>query len=295
MIKGREVSTKSDIIITNTGAPQGAVLPHFLFTVYTTKCQIEGQRNVQLIKFADDTCIQGLIKDNEYPFRESIACFEACNIQHIISNIQHTIRNIQNTISNIQHTIRNIQHIISKIQHTISNIQHIISNIHMFLYVCLEFYSDKKSTFAKVSRGKWDNDGAILLTRGCKQANQDFFRLQEVCTLTLKLCGLSVETVNHIEHRQDSLRIQKSSFEKYLLWVQKSSFEKYLLWVQKSSFGNCLLWVQKSSFEKYLLWIQQSSFGKCLLWLKKSSFGKCHSALGPEIFILEVPAFNPQK
>ena len=66
----------SNIIITNTGSPQGCVLSPVLFTIYTNECQINESNRI-LIKFADDSCLQGLISiaNDELDYRNSIDYF----------------------------------------------------------------------------------------------------------------------------------------------------------------------------------------------------------------------------
>ena len=54
----------SDSIITFTGSPQGCVLSPVLFTIYTNVCQIDNN-TVKLIKFADDSCIEGFIASDD--------------------------------------------------------------------------------------------------------------------------------------------------------------------------------------------------------------------------------------
>ena len=54
----------SNTIFTNTGAPQGCVISPVLFTIYTNDCAINND-HVRLIKFADDSTIQGLITNTE--------------------------------------------------------------------------------------------------------------------------------------------------------------------------------------------------------------------------------------
>ena len=54
----------SDPIVTFTGSPQGCVLSPVLFTIYTNICQIDNYA-VKLIKFADDSCIEGLISSDD--------------------------------------------------------------------------------------------------------------------------------------------------------------------------------------------------------------------------------------
>ena len=82
---------KSNVIITNTGAPQGAVLSPFLFTAYTNECNIlETNRNC-LIKFADDTTIQGLIQENETEYRKCVSWFvDWCEKHFLLLNVKKT-------------------------------------------------------------------------------------------------------------------------------------------------------------------------------------------------------------
>ena len=55
----------SSTIITNTGAPQETVLAPILFSIYTNDCT-SSFLNIPIIKYADDTSIQALIKtDND--------------------------------------------------------------------------------------------------------------------------------------------------------------------------------------------------------------------------------------
>merc|ERR1712121_268435 len=66
----------SYLVTTNIGAPQGSVLSPVLFTLYTNDCQLN-ENFVKLIKFADDTTIQGLIRpdNDEETYRNSIETF----------------------------------------------------------------------------------------------------------------------------------------------------------------------------------------------------------------------------
>jgi hypothetical protein len=62
--KVRLRSTLSDVIVTNTGAPQGCVISPLLFTLYTSTCRSTFE-NCVIVKYADDTVILGNIKDED--------------------------------------------------------------------------------------------------------------------------------------------------------------------------------------------------------------------------------------
>ena len=58
----------SNVLVTNTGAPQGYVLSPVLFTVYAADCRTKEESNL-LTKFADDTSLTGQPKTDETSYR----------------------------------------------------------------------------------------------------------------------------------------------------------------------------------------------------------------------------------
>ena len=54
----------SEVVLTNTGCPQGTVLSPYLFSLYTSDSRINNEM-CSLIKYADDTALTGLIIDDQ--------------------------------------------------------------------------------------------------------------------------------------------------------------------------------------------------------------------------------------
>lgn len=81
----------SDVLVSNTGAPQGTVLSPFLFTIYTSDfCFNSGTCHLQ--KFSDDSSIVGCITDdNEEEYRTLVENFVRwCDTNHLQLNIGKT-------------------------------------------------------------------------------------------------------------------------------------------------------------------------------------------------------------
>ena len=59
---------QSSAIVLSIGAPQGCVLSRLLYSLFTNEL-------VQLIKFADDTTVEGLIENSdELAYRQEVDC-----------------------------------------------------------------------------------------------------------------------------------------------------------------------------------------------------------------------------
>ena len=59
----KNTCVSSDLLITNTGAPQGTVLAPILFSIYTNDCTTIFD-NIPILKYADDTSTQALISND---------------------------------------------------------------------------------------------------------------------------------------------------------------------------------------------------------------------------------------
>lgn len=81
----------SDIIVTNTGAPQGCVLSPLLFSLYTNDCTGEYE-SCSIIKYADDTVIIGkIINNNEDEYRSQVSNFvKWCDDNYLNLNVKKT-------------------------------------------------------------------------------------------------------------------------------------------------------------------------------------------------------------
>ena len=84
-------NSRSGVITTNTGAPQGCVVSPVLFTIYTNDCSIN-TNSTKLIKFADDSTIQGLIQnDDEREYFDFIDVFTNwCDEHFLLLNVRKT-------------------------------------------------------------------------------------------------------------------------------------------------------------------------------------------------------------
>ena len=84
--------TLSEVLVTNTGAPQGCVLSPVLFTTYTADCRAnDNVGNIQ-IKFADDTSLSGLVSEgDENSYRQAVDELVAwCDRHYLVLNVTKT-------------------------------------------------------------------------------------------------------------------------------------------------------------------------------------------------------------
>ena len=75
-------NTNSDIIWTNTGAPQGCVLSPVLFAIYTSDCRTNTS-NCKLYKYADDTALVSFCCNSDEDYRSEVVNFvDWCDMLH---------------------------------------------------------------------------------------------------------------------------------------------------------------------------------------------------------------------
>ena len=81
----------SDILITNTGVPQGCVLSPKLFSLYTSDYTTQSGF-CSLNKYADDTALSGMIfNDNETAYRNEVSkLVQWCEDNSLVLNVKKT-------------------------------------------------------------------------------------------------------------------------------------------------------------------------------------------------------------
>ena len=145
----------SDVLVTNTGAPQGCVLSPALFTIYTADCRTKESCSLQ-IKFADDTSLTGLICDSdETRYREAVAeLVDWCDSNYLQLNVTKT----EEMIFDFRKNTSDIQPLVIK--------QEEVRTVHTYKY--LGTVIDDKL--------EWTPN----IDASCKKANQRLFFLRKL-------------------------------------------------------------------------------------------------------------------
>ena len=84
------LGTRSEIVVTNTGAPQGCVLSPVLFTIYTSECK-STSNTTKLFKYADDTALVSRCVNNDNMYKNEVELFvKWCTDNYLELNVKKT-------------------------------------------------------------------------------------------------------------------------------------------------------------------------------------------------------------
>ena len=82
--------TISEIVYTETGAPQGCVLSPLLFTLYTNNCR-SNSSSCKVYKYADDTALVGFCNNTDNEYQLEVQSFVTwCRENYLLLNVQKT-------------------------------------------------------------------------------------------------------------------------------------------------------------------------------------------------------------
>ena len=152
----------SNVLILNTGAPQGCVLSPLLYSLFTNDCKTSCP-SVKIAKFADDTTLVGLISDNnETVYRHEISeLVNWCSNNNLLLNATKTkeivvdFRKTKSTVSPILinnepiEIVENFKFLGTTISYDLkwqNNIDEIVKKAHQRLYFLRQLRKFRLST-----------------------------------------------------------------------------------------------------------------------------------------------------